>query len=229
MARAAARARAHARSDAGEQSRRVASALLERSLFASDVQRLDAAAAAIGDASPDARTLDHLVAALKTPGYSEELSDEEASAHLAFWRRLAERDPADPVLQAHLADVELSLGDAAAGVRRILDAFDARPELFYEFGWDLEEDARSLGGDLLFRWQVHHLRWFLVAAGEHVESGEEAREIYGALIDEYESEEARLAVLRPIGEEIQRLEAAGDLPRAMVVRRRRRPRGEAEG
>jgi hypothetical protein len=214
-----------------DQSRRVETALVDRSLFSSDVARLDAALVAIGDGPPDPRTLDHLMAAFKTIGLSAppDMTDPEASAHLAFWKELAGRDPADPVLQAHLAEAEMTLGEPADGVRRFLDVFDARPELFSEFGWDLEDDARALGGELMFRWQIHHLRWFLHAAGEHTEGGDDAREIYGSLLDEYRDDEARLAIVQRFGEELQRLEAAGDLPRAMVVRRKRRPRGEAEG
>jgi hypothetical protein len=204
------------------QSRRVETALVDRSLFSTEAARLEAALAAIGDEPVDARTLDHLVAAFKTPGLTGDLGDTEADAHLQFWRTLAARDPEDAVLQAHLADTELALGDPGDGLRRFLDAFDARPELFHEFGWDLEEDARVAGGEAWFRWQVHHLRWFLHAAAEHEDGGDEARELYGALLDEYRDDAPRLELVKRFGEEIQRLEAAGDLPRAMVVRRKRK-------
>lgn len=213
-----------------EQSRRVEAALLDRALFSSDVRRLEVVQRAIGDEPVDARTLEHLVAALKSPGFIDgALTEDEADAHLDFWRTLAARHPGDPVLEAHLADVEMVVGDAGVGLRRFVDAFDRKPELFVEFGWDLEDDARALGGEPLFRWQLHHLRWFLHAAAEHLEGGEEARELYGELLDEYRDDPAKLALLHPLGEEIHRLEIAGDLPRAMVVRRRRRPRGDAEG
>jgi hypothetical protein len=211
-----------------EQARRVAAALGERVLFASESSWLDALLACLGDDPIDVRTIDHLVGALKVPGFYGELADDEAAAHLAFWRRLAERHPGDPVLLAHFAEVEVTLGEPADGLRRLIDAFDRRPELFMEFGWDLEDDARALGGEPLFRWQLHLLRWF-ISHSEHLESGDEAREVYGTLLEEYADDAARLAQLHPLGDEIQRLEQAGDLPRAMVVRRRRRPRGEAEG
>ena len=217
--------RAQDRTPDSEQSRRVEAALLDRALFSSDVTRLEVVQRAIGDEPLDARSLEHLVSALKSPGLAEAgLTDDEADAHLAFWRGLAGKNPDDPVLEAHLADVEMVVGDPGAGLSRFVDAFDRKPELFVEFGWDLEDDARALGGELLFRWQLHHLRWFLHAAAEHLEGGEEARELYGELLDEYRDDPDRLARLHPLGEEIQRLEVAGDLPRAMVVRRRRRPR-----
>ena len=205
-----------------EQSRRVETALMDRALFSSDIARLEAAAAALGDGPVDPRSLDHLVAAFKAPGFASEVTEDEAAAHITFWRAVAARDPVDPIVQAHLAEVEMTLGDPADGVRRFLDVFDARAELFYEFGWDLEDDARVLGGDLLFRWQIHHLRWFLHSAAEHADSGDEAREIYGTLLDEYRDDPPRLAIVQRFGDEIRRLEAAGDLPRAMVVRRKRR-------
>jgi hypothetical protein len=203
------------------QSRRVEAALLDRSLFPSEAARLERVTAAIADEPVDARTLELLVAALKTPGFYAEVSDAEAAAHLAFWRRLVDRQPGNPIVAAHLADIEMALGDPAAAMARFVDVFDRKPDLFFEFGWDLEEDARALGGDVLFRWQLHLLRWFLQAAADHLESGDEAREIYGELLDEYREDADRLAALRPLGEEIHRLEVAGDLPRAMVVRRRR--------
>jgi len=206
-----------------EQSRRVEAALLDRALFSSEVRLLDGVLAAIGGDPVDPRTLEHLIGALKSPRLGE-LTEDEADGHLSFWRTLAARHPGDPVLDAHLADVEMVIGDAGSGLRRFVDVFDRKPELFVEFGWDLEDDARAAGGDLLFRWQLHHLRWFLHAAAEHIEGGEEARELYGELLDEYRDDPDRLARLHPLGEEIHRLEVAGDLPRAMVLRRRRRPR-----
>lgn len=219
--------RSHDRAPDTEQSRRVATTLGERVLFATEAAWLDAVLAAVGDDPIDPRTVDHLVGALKVTGFYGELADDEAAAHLGFWRALAERQPADPVLLAHFAEVEVTLGEPAEGLRRLIDAFDRRPELFMEFGWDLEDDARALGGEPLFRWQLHLLRWF-ISASEHLESGDEAREVYGTLLEEYAEDPARLAQLHPLGDEIQRLELAGNLPRAMVVRRRRRPRGDAE-
>jgi len=185
---------------------------------------LERAGAVLVDETIDPRTLEVLVAALKTPGFYGDLTETEVEAHLGFWRRLAERHPTDAVLAAHLADVEMALGNPevqAAAMARFVDAFDRKPELFFEFGWDLEEEAREVGGEVLFRWQLQLLRWFLQAAADHLESGDEAREIYGGMLDEYREDPARLAALRPLGEEIHRLEVAGDLPRAMVVRRRR--------
>ena len=51
------------------------------------------------------------------------------------------------------------------------------------------------------------------------------RELYGELCDRYRDEPEALQTLRPIGEEIRRLEAEGKLPSTLVARsdRRRRP------
>jgi hypothetical protein len=205
-----------------DQSRRVEAALGERAVHASESAWMEAIGAAIGEASVDPRTLDHLVAALKSVGLQADLADEEAAAHLGFWRRLAGRAPDDDVLAAHLADIEISLGDPGAGLRRFVDVLDRRPDLFVEFGWELEDDARAAGGELLFRWQLHQLRWFIGAGADQAEVGDEARELYGELLDEYRDDPGRSSRLQALGEEIRRLEVAGDLPRAMVVRQRRR-------
>jgi hypothetical protein len=205
-----------------EQSRRVEVTLAERTVHPTELSWMDAIAAAIGEAPVDPRTLEHLIAALKGVGVQADLSDDEAAAHLRFWRGLAARTPGDDVLAAHLADVEISLGDPATGLRRFVDVLDRRPDLFVEFGWDLEDDARAAGGELLFRWQLHHLRWFIANGADQAEVGDEARELYGELLDEYRDDPARSARLQALGEEIRRLEVAGDLPRAMVVRQRRR-------
>lgn len=221
--------RTHDRAPETEQSRRVKAALGERAVFASEAGWLDAVAAAIGDGEVDPRTVEQLVGVLKVPGFYGELAEEEAVAHLRFWQNLAARHPGDAVLVAHFADVELTLGDSDEGARRIVEAFDRQPELFLEFGLDLEDDVREVGGVTLFHWQLHLLRWYVRAPVDPADSGEAARELYGELLEEYGDDPARLAALHPLGEEIRRLEVAGDLPRAMVVRRRRKPRHDAEG
>lgn len=44
------------------------------------------------------------------------------------------------------------------------------------------------------------------------------RELYGELVDRYRDDEASLARLRPVGDEIRKLEAEGRLPSTLVVR-----------
>lgn len=50
------------------------------------------------------------------------------------------------------------------------------------------------------------------------------RELYGELVDRYRDDPDSLAKLRPIGDEIRQLEAAGRLPSTLVVRSERRKR-----
>ena len=50
------------------------------------------------------------------------------------------------------------------------------------------------------------------------------RELYGELVDRYRDDPASLAQLRPLGDEIRRLEADGRLPSTLVVRSERRKR-----
>lgn len=54
--------------------------------------------------------------------------------------------------------------------------------------------------------------------------GDAVRELYGELVDRYRDDPTRLAQLRPIGDEIRKLEAEGTLPSAMVARSDRRKR-----
>lgn len=50
------------------------------------------------------------------------------------------------------------------------------------------------------------------------------RELYGELVDRYRDEPDSLAKLRPLGDEIRKLEADGRLPSTLVVRSDRRKR-----
>ena len=50
------------------------------------------------------------------------------------------------------------------------------------------------------------------------------RELYGELCDRYRDDPAALQTLRPLGEEIRRLEAEGTLPSTLVARSERRKR-----
>ena len=80
--------------------------------------------------------------------------------------------------------------------------------------------ADEVGGDLALRWRIAVVRAVIAAPPD----GDAVREAYGELVDRYREDPARLARLRPLGEEIRRLEADGTLPSALVVRSERRPR-----
>ncbi len=219
--------RQHDRVPDTDQSRAVAGALAERVLHASEAAWLDAVAGALGDHAVDPRTLEHLVVTLRAPGYHGDLADDEIAAHRAFWQRLTQRHPGDPALLAQHADVELALGDTAHALASFVAAFDAAPALFFEMGWELEDAAREVGGELLFRWQLQLLRALIESVVEQGGEGDWPREVYGELLDEHRDAPERMAALQRLGEELRRLEADGELPRAMVVRRKRRRAGDA--
>lgn len=81
--------------------------------------------------------------------------------------------------------------------------------------------AIEVGGDLGLRWRIAVVRGLMLAPPD----GDAVRELYGELVDRYRDDPARLAVLKPIGDEIRKLEAIGALPSVMVARsdRRKKP------
>ncbi|MEO7736214.1 MAG: hypothetical protein ABIY55_34970 [Kofleriaceae bacterium] len=75
-------------------------------------------------------------------------------------------------------------------------------------------------GDEALRWRIAVVRAVMAAPPD----GDEVRELYGALVDHYRDQPARLAELRLLGDEIRRREAEGTLARSMVARSKRGPR-----
>jgi hypothetical protein len=80
--------------------------------------------------------------------------------------------------------------------------------------------AEAVGGELALRWRIGVVRAVIAAPPD----GDAVREAYGELVDRYRDDPAALAALRPLGDEIRRLEADGTLPSALVARSDRRPR-----
>jgi hypothetical protein len=77
------------------------------------------------------------------------------------------------------------------------------------------------GGALALRWRLAVLRALMTDPPD----GDAVREAYGELVDRYRDDAAGLAQIKPLGDEIRKLEAAGKLPSTMVARSdRRRPR-----
>jgi len=90
---------------------------------------------------------------------------------------------------------------------------------------DALADAVDVGdsgaaGDAVLRWRIAVLRAVIAAPPD----GDAVRELYGELVDRYRDQPARLAALRPLGDEIRRLEADGTLARSLVARSDRRRR-----
>jgi hypothetical protein len=76
------------------------------------------------------------------------------------------------------------------------------------------------GDDAALRWRMAVVRAVMAAPPD----GDAVRELYGELVDRYRDQPARLAELRPLGDEIRRLEAEGTLASSLVARSDRRPR-----
>jgi len=109
-------------------------------------------------------------------------------------------------LAALAAKIEADPG-ALADVRDDGDALAGRAEL--------------ADGDAALRWRIAVVRAVMAAPPD----GDAVRELYGELVDRYRAQPARLAELRPLGDEIRRREADGTLARSLVARSDRRGRG----
>lgn len=80
--------------------------------------------------------------------------------------------------------------------------------------------AIEVEGDTAFEWRLIVLRAVIASPPD----GDAVRELYGEIVDRYRDDPKRLALLKPLGDEIRRLEADGTLPSAMVARSDRRSR-----
>jgi hypothetical protein len=80
--------------------------------------------------------------------------------------------------------------------------------------------AAKVGGDAAFAWEVVVLRALIAEPPD----GDAVREVYGALVDRYRDTPARMAALRPLGDEIKRLEQTGALASTLVARSERKKR-----
>ena len=83
-----------------------------------------------------------------------------------------------------------------------------------------DELAGTVGGELALRWRIAVLRSLMADPPD----GDAVRELYGELVDRYRDDPQSLAIVKPLGDEIRKLEAAGSLPSTMVARSDRRKR-----
>lgn len=111
-------------------------------------------------------------------------------------------------------------GDAASRLTALVERCETDATAVTAARADGDALAATVGGDLALRWYIAVVRAVIAAPPD----GDAVREAYGELVDRYRGEPARLARLRPLGEEIRRLEADGTLPSALVARSERRPR-----
>lgn len=117
---------------------------------------------------------------------------------------LAARIEADPAALAAARSEGDALAEALDG------ALDGEPG-----GAQDGEPGRALA----LRWRIAVMRAVMAAPPD----GDAVRELYGELVDRYRDQPTRLAVLRPLGDEIRRLEADGTLASSLVARSDRRP------
>jgi hypothetical protein len=80
--------------------------------------------------------------------------------------------------------------------------------------------AAEVGGELALRWRIAVVR----AAIAEPPDGDAVRELYGELVDRYRDDPASLARVKPLGDEIRKLEADGRLASTLVARSDRRKR-----
>lgn len=112
------------------------------------------------------------------------------------------------------------IGDAASRLTALVERCEADPAAVAAARADGDALAEVVGGDLALRWRIAVVRALIADPPD----GDAVREAYGELVDRYRDEPERLAKLRPLGDEIRRLEAAGTLPSVLVARSDRRPR-----
>ncbi len=80
--------------------------------------------------------------------------------------------------------------------------------------------AAEVGGQYALRWRLAVLRQVIAAPPD----GDAVRELYGELVDRYRDDAKSLALIKPLGDQIRRLEAEGALPSALVARSDRKKR-----
>lgn len=78
--------------------------------------------------------------------------------------------------------------------------------------------AAELDGELALRWRMVVVR----AAIADPSDGDVVRELYGELVDRYRHDSASLARVRPLGDQIRKLEVDGKLASTLVARSDRR-------
>jgi hypothetical protein len=203
-----------------EQVENVRSVLLRHSAYDNESQFLAAVLDALAaDAQIEDETLRELIAHLRGH-YGEELSriGDDVEAHLGFWRDLAGRFD-HPLAAACHADTLLLAGQHAEAMQLFLGIFDRQPTLLYEFGGDLYDVARDLGGAIWLGYQLACLRAGLAEPPDD----DYVREMYSELLEEYAGEPAALARVREVGKAIDEAVLAGRLPRALVRRGASRP------
>ena len=108
--------------------------------------------------------------------------------------------------------------DATARLTALVTRIDGDPSAVAGERTAGDALALEVGGDLALRWRMGVIKALMVEPPDT----DAVREAYGELIDRYRDDEAALAMIRPLGDEIKRRESEGSLPSTMVARSNRR-------
>jgi tetratricopeptide (TPR) repeat protein len=183
---------------------------------------------AIGDGPVEADALRRLADHLRG-GFGSEYAARggHVEEHIEFWRALAGRD-GGAAARGFLADCLLAAGRREEAMAEFDRAFTAEPALVLEFGDELYEVAREVGGPAWVGYRLACLRVALAALGDprarDDEDADQIREMYGELCEDHRGDPTAEARVREVGREIEAAVERGALPRALVRRTaRRRP------
>jgi hypothetical protein len=108
--------------------------------------------------------------------------------------------------------------DPAARLAALVATCEADPARLAASRLAGDKLAAEAGGEVALRWRLTVLR----AAMASPPDDDAVRELYGELCDRYRDDPKSLAIIKPLGDEIRRLEAAGALPSTLVARSDRR-------
>ncbi len=111
--------------------------------------------------------------------------------------------------------------DAAARLAALAERCEGDPAQLSGSRAAGDKLAGEVGGDVALRWRLAVLRGLMAAPPDD----DAVRELYGELCDRYRDDPKSLAIIKPLGDEIRKLEADGRLPSTLVARsdRRKRP------
>lgn len=105
-----------------------------------------------------------------------------------------------------------------ARLRALVESCEADPVAVAAARQTGDALANELEGELALRWRMVVIR----AAIASPPNGDVVRELYGELVDRYRDDERSLARVKPLGDQIRQLEAAGKLASTLVARSERR-------